>query len=103
MNKLYKIIKTDTIDTCNAELQKIEILFDLEGSNYKIFDTFFYKNIICAYGRCNLILQKSKEKITLKLNNPNKTICVKNDINLELEQYNKDTKIVIQYIQKPKI
>lgn len=82
----------------NHKINRVEILFDLIGSNYKLKDTTFIKNIVLVSGQCDLLLTNNLEEKIVSLIDISKTIQIEKNINVELKSYTPETKIVIEYI-----
>jgi len=97
MASLYKIIETNTDVTKNNETRRVEILLDLKGEIYKINDKDSAKEIVCACGSCEVCLKKDRKQETVTLSDYNKTIHVDKNISVELRNYTKDTRIVVEY------
>ena len=95
---MYRIFATNTQEQKNHKINRVEILFDLIGSNYKLKDTTFIKNIVLVSGQCDLLLTNNLEEKIVSLIDISKTIQIEKNINVELKSYTPETKIVIEYI-----
>ena len=98
---LYSMFETNIDETLDSKqnTKKVDILFDLEGESYKIFDSEFGKNIVCVCGSCDLCLENNGRKEIITLDNPRKTIHLNKDIKVKLQNYTNETRIFIQYLR----
>lgn len=99
MHSLYDILETNTNENNNAPTKKVELLFDLEKDKYYLQDTENIKKLICVSGTCDLKLEKDGLVETISLNHPSVTIKINKDVHIEINNYTKQTKIVVEYLK----
>lgn len=81
---MYRIFTTNTQEQENHKINRIEILFDLVGNNYKLKDTAFIKNIFLVSGHYDLLLTNNLEEKIVSLI-VSKTIQIENNICVNCE------------------
>ncbi|MGN1154121.1 MAG: hypothetical protein ACI4S3_08835 [Candidatus Gastranaerophilaceae bacterium] len=98
MANLYSLIETGAKEKDNHKIEKVELLFDLQGDTYSISDTEYKKHVVCTCGSCSLNISSNEIKDFISLNRPNMTVVIDKNAQLEFRDYTKETKIVIEYL-----
>ena len=98
MHSLYEILETNSIENNNLTTKKVELLFDIEKDIYCLQDTESTKKIVCASGSCDIKLERDGLVESITLNHPSITIKIDKDIHIEINNYTKQTKVVVEYM-----
>ena len=64
----------------------------------KCYFTYGTSTYFCVCGSCDLLLENNGEKESLTLNDYKKTVHLNKNIQAELKNYTKDTRVVVQYL-----
>lgn len=99
MQNLYEIQERNLIKSKNQTIKKVDFLFELEKDLYCIHDIESIKKIKCVSGSCDLTLEREGLVETVTLDNPSMTVRIDKNIFVEISNYDKQTKITIEYIE----
>ena len=98
MKDLYQIKKTNNTANIKKQIKKIDCIYELFDKIYEI-PAEYNKNIVCLNGFCELQLTKDNKTQKKLLNSPNETIEVQENVYIEIINFSKDLKIVIEYFE----
>ena len=91
------IINYDTNEINRNDIKKVDILPDFNGNNSLIENNQYNKCIACVSGSCEIVDISNGYRITL--NEPNKTVDISKDVNIEIADYSDDAKIIVAYYE----
>lgn len=91
------IINCDTNEIQRNGIKKVDILSDLNGKDFLIEKNLYNKCIACISGSCEIV--DTLRRNSVSLDQPNKTVDIPKDVNIEIANYSDDAKIIITYYE----
>lgn len=91
------IINYDTNEIKRNDIKKVDILPDFNGNNSLIENNQYNKCIACISGSCEIV--DTLKRNSVSLDQPNKTVDIPKDVNIEIANYSDDAKIIITYYE----
>lgn len=79
------------------DIKKVDILFDFNGNNSLIENNQYNKCIACVSGSCEIV--DTLKRNSVSLDQPNKTVDIPKDTNIEISNYSNDAKVIIAYYE----
>lgn len=91
------IINCDTNEIQRNGIKKVDILSDLNGKDFLIENNLHNKCIACISGSCKIVDTLGRNSVSL--DQPDKTVDIPKDVNIEITNYSDDAKIIITYYE----